>query len=390
MAETTTDAMTSVLVKVTPVRSGTLEEFHVSATPCLSDPSAARQTQSIYAAVFEQLQDVDSLRIVAERVFGSLAVKEEFLATRTAFLRGAGIPTDTPVTYLEGRPVSGEALAGVQMTLVRQGSTRIRVKPLREGNHTYGYSVTSDDVRRVFLPGMHGMNGDTSSTAQAQRMFARTRRLLESAGLSYRKVVCTRIYLKDILDWYDAFNGVRNPFHEAVGLAGKGRHLVPASTGIQGKISDTCECVMDVTAISKPDDDCPFVKLTNPLQNEATDYGSSFARGVRVDVPDASYVIVSGTASIDETGATVHLGDPLEQTRRTMQNFEAILGAGGAGLDDLYHAVWYVKAPAYAEIVTREMKNRRWPAFPFITVKADVCRGDLLVEIDATAVVRKD
>ena len=73
-----------------------------------------------------------------------------------------------------------------------------------------------------------------------------------------------------------------------------------------------------------------------------------------------------------------------------MQNFEAILRAGGGELTDLYHAVWYLKAPAYADIIADEMRRSNWPDFPFIIVKADVCRADLLVEIDAAAVITRD
>jgi len=348
----------------------------------------------MYGAVLAQLAGHASLHVVAERVFGRLCAKKAFLAARGSVLRDVGIGCDAPVTYLEGAPADGGAMAGIQLTLVRDGDTGVQVEALRDGGTVYGFCVKSDAVRRVYLPGMHGLADDASTRdarEQARQMFERTDRLLISAGMSYRQVVCTRIYLKDILDWYDDFNTVRNPFHERVGLSGDGRHQVPASTGIQGKIAEACACFMDVTALLKTDTKtCPFTKLRNPLQNEATDYGSSFARGVQVEVPGVRYVFVSGTASIDETGATVHLGNPLEQTRRTMQNFEAILRAGGAAPADLYHAVWYVKAPAYAALVRDEMTRRDWPAFPYITVKADVCRPDLLVEIDGAAALQVD
>jgi len=393
MEELTTRTVPEALVSVTPVRSGALEEIHVSLVPADAEASPIEQTRAMYTAMLDRILMSGRVRIVAERVFGRLTAKSSFLSTRETLLRSAALATDTPVTYLEGTPVDGGPLAGAQLTLVRTDSDMVRVSPLREGDVVYGFCVTAGDVQRVYLPGMHGLEdgGELDSVhEQARRMFERTNRLLLSAGMRYRQVVCTRIYLKDILDWYDAFNTVRNPFHERVGLVtADGRPNVPASTGIQGKLSDVCACFMDVTAVAdgRP---CPFVKLRNPLQNEATDYGSSFARGVRLDVPGARHVIISGTASIDETGATVHLGNPLEQTRRTMRNFEAILAAGGASVSDLYHAVWYVKAAAYAEIVRDEMTRSNWPAFPFVFVKADVCRGDLLVEIDGAAVLADD
>jgi enamine deaminase RidA (YjgF/YER057c/UK114 family) len=130
------------------------------------------------------------------------------------------------------------------------------------------------------------------------------------------------------------------------------------------------------------------VKLRNPLQSEATDYGSSFARGARLDLSGARHVFISGTASIDECGRSVHPGDARAQARRTMENFEAIARAGGARLSDLYQAVWYCKRPSYARAVRAEMRRRGWPDFPYVFVRADVCRPELLVEIDGAAVIR--
>jgi enamine deaminase RidA (YjgF/YER057c/UK114 family) len=222
-------------------------------------------------------------------------------------------------------------------------------------------------------------------------MFRRAEKLIGSAGMTYGNVVLTRIYLTRILAWYDAFNAVRTPEYERLGLLGEDASFrLPASTGIQGKISEDCEVFMDLLAICKGDPGtCPFETLHNPLQNEATAYGSSFARGVAVDVPGARYVLISGTASIDESGVTVHLDDPRAQIRRTMDNFKAILSAGGAGLDDLYHAVWYCKRAEYAPVLHEELSAAGWPHFPWAIVEADVCRADLLVEIDGAAVVSR-
>ena len=382
----------SAHVKVTPVRSGTLEEIHVAAVPDRPRADVRLETASVYAAVLQQIEDPGSLRIVAERVFGKLSAKDRFLSARVEALRTAGIPPDGPVTYIEGAPVEGAGLAGVHLTFVRGNSPGVRIDPIGGREGIRGYRVTSGEVCRAYLSAVHGVDSGSarvSAAAQASRMFERASILLESAGLSYRNVVCTRIFLRRLLEWYDEFNGVRTPCYEKLGLMnGEPSAPVPASTGIQGKISDDCECFMDVLAVSRRRGDAsPFTRLFNPLQNEATEYGSSFARGVAVDAPDVRYVVISGTAAIDENGKSVHPDDPVGQTRRTIANFETILKAGGASPADLYHAVWYCKHPSHAKIIREEMRARGWPESPFPIVCADVCRHDLLVEIDGSAVI---
>ena len=43
--------------------------------------------------------------------------------------------------------------------------------------------------------------------------------------------------------------------------------------------------------------------------NEAYAYGSAFSRGLRIDLNGISILLISGTASIDEKGNTIHVGD---------------------------------------------------------------------------------
>jgi len=378
-------------VCIRAVRSGEIEEIHATAVPADPSADAAAQTRAMYGAILERIDDVASVRPVVERVFGDLSAKETFLATRAEALAAAGLSPDTPVTTLECKPVDGAALAGVQATFLRLGEG-VPTTPLYDGGRCCGVHVGTAKVERVYLSSMNGVLSDDDpgdATTQAQRMFERTAATLASAGFGYRSVVCTRIYVRRLLEWYDAFNAVRTPFYASLNLGPyNDERSVPSSTGIQGKMSDACECVMDVTAVKHADGRAiPFVKLHNPLQNEATDYGSAFARGGAVEVPGAKHVIISGTASIDEHGTSVHIDDPEGQARRTMENFEAILGAGGAGPADLYQATWYCREAAYASVVRDEMKRRGWPAFPYVTVVADVCRDDLLVEIDGAAIV---
>jgi len=61
--------------------------------------------------------------------------------------------------------------------------------------------------------------------------------------------------------------------------------------------------------------------------NEAYSYGSAFSRGLRIDLNGLAILLISGTASIDGRGNTVHVGDFRSQTRRTFDNITALLAA---------------------------------------------------------------
>src|ERR1017187_7752141 len=70
--------------------------------------------------------------------------------------------------------------------------------------------------------------------------------------------------------------------------------------------------------------------------NEAYDYPkpSSFARGMRLDIKGVTILLISGTASIDDRGQSVHIGDFRAQTKRTYENITKLLRAEGATWKD--------------------------------------------------------
>ena len=61
--------------------------------------------------------------------------------------------------------------------------------------------------------------------------------------------------------------------------------------------------------------------------NEAYDYEKkvSFVRGMRVDLGNCVMLFISGTASVNEHGESIHPGDVKAQTRRTLTNIKALL-----------------------------------------------------------------
>src|SRR5215472_15550558 len=79
--------------------------------------------------------------------------------------------------------------------------------------------------------------------------------------------------------------------------------------------------------------------------NEAYDYAkpSSFSRGMRIDIGDVAVLLISGTASIDENGVSVHVGDFRAQMRRTYKNITALLDEEGATWHDVVRTTCYLR-----------------------------------------------
>jgi enamine deaminase RidA (YjgF/YER057c/UK114 family) len=137
--------------------------------------------------------------------------------------------------------------------------------------------------------------------------------------------------------------------------------------------------------------------ITNhSVLNEAYAYGSAFSRGMRIDLNGLTILLISGTASIDEQGNTVHVGDLRSQTRRTFDNIAGLLASEGATWHDVVRTTCYLRDierdyKAFNEERTAFYKEQKLDPLPASTgIQAILCRPDLLVEIEAIAMFRPE
>jgi chorismate lyase / 3-hydroxybenzoate synthase len=136
--------------------------------------------------------------------------------------------------------------------------------------------------------------------------------------------------------------------------------------------------------------------IENPRQTAAYHYppkfgrhSPMFSRACVLSESAGTNLFVSGTASIVGY-ETIHPGDVAAQTRETMTNIKALLGeanrvVGSArySLDGLKFKV-YVRHPSDLGVVETIMVECLRASTPIVYLQADVCREDLLVEIEAT------
>jgi 2-iminobutanoate/2-iminopropanoate deaminase len=132
--------------------------------------------------------------------------------------------------------------------------------------------------------------------------------------------------------------------------------------------------------------------------NEAHQYPwpSSFSRGMRLDIHGVTTLLISGTASIDENGNSVHIGDFRSQVLRTYWNITGLLAAEGATWKDIVRTSCYLRdiERDYAEfnqIRTQFFQEMGLEILPASTgIQAILCRPELLIEIEAIAMFPTD
>ena len=132
--------------------------------------------------------------------------------------------------------------------------------------------------------------------------------------------------------------------------------------------------------------------------NEAYDYPkpSSFSRGMRIDLNGLAILLISGTASIDENGQSVHIGDFRAQLRRTFQNITLLVEAEGATWKDIVRTTCYLRDierdyEAFNEERTAFYREQGLDPLPASTgIQAILCRPELLIEIEAIAMFRTE
>lgn len=136
--------------------------------------------------------------------------------------------------------------------------------------------------------------------------------------------------------------------------------------------------------------------IENPRQVSAYHYPSqygprspTFSRASLVNLGGCDMLFISGTASI-VGHETLHVGDVAAQTRESLHNIEGVVAEANRRapkanfrLDNLAYNI-YVRHPEDLVRVRHEMTQFIGVPVSAVFLQADVCRADLLVEIEAS------
>jgi len=348
-------------------------------------------TQDIYKKIIPLLQSMGT-DIVLERVFGSLDIEPEFNQARDSALRKTEWQADAPYTFIEGQPCFGTGLAGVQIRAIRPSNKREKIQPIKSGEQTIGRTWRRNGATFMMLQNIQGNGTAENRYEQTGQMFDRVQHILHQHGAGFKNVLRTWIYLDHILDWYDVFNKARNAKFTEFGLLGNPqseyneaeRIYLPASTGIRGQNPAGTSGAMDVFVAIPNDSSNVHVAQTAGVQQKSPyRYGSAFSRAMTLREHDSKHILLSGTASINELGKTVHIDDPVGQIDKTFSVVRALISDEGATLEDICEATVFFKNPEDYEHYKKYVQENDLIDLPAVYVIADVCRDNLLFEIDA-------
>lgn len=209
-------------------------------------------------------------------------------------------------------------------------------------------------------------------------------KLIETGCTLADNCVRTWFYINDIDNNYDGVVKARNDIFMTQDLTPKTHYI--SSTGIGGRQSNHKILVqMDAYSINGLTQGQMKYVYATEYMNHTSEYGVSFERGTYIDYGDRRHIFISGTASIDNKGNILHVGNIQQQSLRMLENVEALLKEADMGFTDIGVMIVYLRDIADFRTVKKIFKNK-FKNIPCIIVHASVCRPGWLIEMECIGI----
>jgi enamine deaminase RidA (YjgF/YER057c/UK114 family) len=370
------------------------DELAILCRPQAQSVDTARQTEAAYRALadFLDTQGASFLDLASETIYLRDVRRDlpAVLDNRTQVLADLGQSTCAPQPALiqQAPAADGASFELSAYAVVPRDRESWCVQDVRARPSCQCEGCTRSGARRIrlgdqtslYTTNVYGVGDDPYE--QAVDMFRATERLLEKCGMRFQDVVRTWIYVRDIDRDYDVLNQARRQF-----LRSRGIELRPASTGVQGlPLPDVHDFSMSLVAVKVPQQ-IEVAPMSAPLLNEAWTYGADFSRGLRVAEANKVALYVSGTASINDAGRTVAVGNFEAQADRMLDNVASLLAAQSATFENVVSGVTYLKKATDVPTLRSVFRKHGFDGFPCVIVEAPLCRPEFLCEAEVVAML---
>ena len=311
------------------------------------------------------------------RIAGSAPIlKRYFLSDSTNQQPLMRQETDCAVSVIQQPPLDGSKIA--VWIYLQKGSKVANTGGMIVAEHN-GY-------RHLWKRGMHEHKGD--SAWQTESLLINYEEILENFGATLAgNCIRTWFFVRDVDTQYAGMVKARKENFREQGLTEQ-THFI-SSTGIGGSPADTRALVQMGTYALTGFVPAQQRYLYAPTHlNPTYEYGVTFERGTVMEYGDRAHVFISGTASINNKGEVVHVGDIVKQTERMWENVSTLLEEGGAAFDDVMQIIVYLRDICDYPVV-KAMFDRKFPDTPHVITLAPVCRPTWLIEMECIAVTER-
>ena len=350
-----------------------------------NDVPTAQAASYMYSEAGRLLHSM-KMDIVQERIFARGSEKETVLQVRRAALQKKDETFAHELfSYIDCTPLFDTDFAG----FILRVAPREKVQTILHDNKPCGKRWLEDNVQHIILQNINGIEPAESSLTRAiqvRNMFYKADSILRELGGSYRDVVRTWFYLSNILEWYGTFNAIRNDVYNEFGLMPSIDNNVltlPSSTGIGVNNTQKAAGTIDLYAIVGPETCKPrIMQLNNKGQKNAYEYGAAFSRGTVIRNARSRSMQLSGTAAINHRGLSLFHDSCKQQIDFAFQKIRELLRPLSAGLKDICAATAFLKNRHEISKLKNYFTSHGLAELPCVYVAADICRPELLFELD--------
>lgn len=308
------------------------------------------------------------------------------------------------ISYVSQKPLCNNTLVleahSIEISTVRD----IQYHQLE--NNQY---ITIEDMKskNLSIGGVFANNFETSVFEQSTQIFETIKKILVKEEMPISSIVRQWNYIAQITcvqkekQHYQEFNDARSHFYNQI----EWPTGYPAATGIG---TESGGVVVDLFAVKSKGEKVKLYPLDNKLQVAAHAYSQNvlvgqedkafktrttpkFERGKVVNSQNQALVYISGTAAIRGEGSLAET-DIKKQTIITLENIEELISATNlmeAGVKSgeaskIKSLRIYLKTASYYELA-KTVVDEMLPNIPAIYLLGDICRDNLLIEIEGIA-----
>ena len=329
----------------------------------------------LFEAQINRIQEAENVLMQSEKASGAKAVfKRYFLsdaANQASLIGNAG---ECTVSYIQQPPLDGSKVA---LWIYLQKGSDISCM-----NGTT--VVAHNGYKHIWTMGITNTSADTSYMQTWKTLFTYMDTLKLFDATLKDNCIRTWFFVRDVDTQYGGLVKSRRECFVEQGLT-QDTHYI-SSTGIGGTPADPKALVqMDCYSLTgfQPQQQRYLYAPTH--LNKTYEYGVTFERGTLMQYGDRDHVYISGTASINNKGEVVHVGNINLQTTRMWENVEKLLEEGGMSYGDVMQIIVYLRDSSDYQTV-KMMFEKKFPNIPTVITLAPVCRPTWLIEMECIAV----